>query len=391
VSGRADPNAAIVALVAHARAVTSGDREAFAAGLAALPGDERRIVVHTCHRVEVYSAGEPGDPVLRALPPGARRLDGGAAVRHLVRVACALESAVFGETEILHQVRAALEERRSGPLDPVLDRLFQVALRAGREARAHHTGPRRSLADVAVDLLPPARAGVPSPLAGSAVLVVGAGRMARLAAVESARRGARVFVANRTESRGLDLAHHVEGSIVDFEAPELEAIPGLAGIIVAVGGPWRMSGPTREALLRLRPAVIDLSSPPALDPGLAISLAERYVSVDEVAVPQLAVSERTLAALERTADRAADEFADWLVARHSVPVIAALSAHAEEHRRTELDRLRRRLPDLDDDNLAAVDQMSRRLVAAMLHEPLATLGAGGDPELEPAVRRLFRL
>ncbi|NJD28071.1 MAG: hypothetical protein FIA92_07220 [Chloroflexi bacterium] len=391
MSARPDTKDAIVALVAHARAVSSGDREAFASALGELPDDQRRIVIHTCHRVEIYCAGEPSDPVLRALPPGGRRLDGGDAVWHLIRVACALESAVFGETEILHQVRAAFEERRSGPLDPVLDRLFQVALRAGREARAHHTGPRRSLADVAVDLLPSARAGVPSPLSGTAVLVVGAGRMARLAAVESTRRGARVFVANRTESRGVELAHRIEGSIVDFEEPDLEAIPGLAGIIVAVGGPWRISGRARHALLRLRPTVIDLSSPPALDPDLVSGLAERYVSVDEVAVPQLAVSERTLAALERTADRAAAEFADWLVARHSVPVIAALSAHAEEHRRNELDRLRRRLPDLDDENLAAVDQMSRRLVAAMLHEPLATLGAGSDPELEPAVRRLFRL
>lgn len=386
----APSNAVVVALVAHARTVPSSAREAFAATAHELAHDERRIIVHTCHRVEVYSAGEPAARLARMLPSGGRRLDGQSAVHHLMRVACALESAVFGETEILHQVREAFEARRAGPLDPVLDRLFQVALRAGREARAHHTGPRRSLADVAVDLIPadPPRGGS---LAERSVLVVGSGRMGRLAAIAAARRGAHVVVANRTAARAIDLARQVGGSTVAFEDPDLGAIPALAGVIVAIGGPWRIRGGARDELRRSRPAVIDLSSPPALDATLAAELGDRYVSVDEVAAPRLAASPRALAALERTADRAAAEFCEWVAGRRSVPVIVALSTLAEEHRRSELDRLRRRLPALAEEDLALVDQMSRRIVAAVLHEPLTTLGRGAEPELEPAVRRLFGL
>ncbi len=85
---------------------------------------------------------------------------------------------------------------RSTALDPVLERLFQVALHLGRETRSWREVPPRSLADVVVDRILP----ITGPLAGRRVLVVGAGRMARLVVLSGARHGARVLVANR--SRG---------------------------------------------------------------------------------------------------------------------------------------------------------------------------------------------
>ena len=146
----------LVALVAHARSVHSEEREAFGAAAAAVAGDPRAILLRTCHRVELYVATHPGEGEhgvpLPALPEGGRRLEGLAAARHLFTVAAGLDSVVVGEDQILHQLRECLSDRHvpgaalcpvdvgshqagATGLDPVLERLFQVALHLGRETR----------------------------------------------------------------------------------------------------------------------------------------------------------------------------------------------------------------------------------------------------------------
>src|SRR5674476_1074520 len=147
------PTTTVLALIVHARGVPSAAREAFAAECEALAAHDAIILVHTCHRVELYVAlGAFGDGALPQLPPGGLRLEDAAAARHLINVACGLQSAVLGEDQILHQVRETYALRHAArPLDPVLDRLFQVALNAGRRAHGWFAGSPRSLGDVALD------------------------------------------------------------------------------------------------------------------------------------------------------------------------------------------------------------------------------------------------
>ena len=376
----------IVALAAHARSVPSEAREAFAAALAALPVDARTITVHTCHRVEVYVA--PGDgplPQLPAIPDGALQLVDAEAVRHLVAVACGLDSAVFGEDQILHQLRACLAERHlAGPLDAVLDRLFHAALRAGRRAHTWFDGSPRSLADVALDRI----ARTAGPLAGRSVLVVGAGRMGRLAAFAAHRRGADVVVVNRTDERAAALAAEVAGSVVPFQADGL--LPPLAGVVVALGGPWA-PGPTDAAALATRQIeVVDLSSPPSVPADLRALLGARFTSVDDLTVaPEFEPQDRLRRRLEALVSEAGREYCAWLRGRDAVPVIQALTAGAEHLRRAELEWLLHRLPDLPAEDRAVVEQMSHRLVAALLHAPLTALHGDDTGSLERPARDLF--
>src|SRR5450756_1477615 len=74
------PPATIVALIVHARGVPSIAREAFAAECEALRGNDAVMIVHTCHRVELYVALEAfGDGSLPHLPPRGLRLEDAAA------------------------------------------------------------------------------------------------------------------------------------------------------------------------------------------------------------------------------------------------------------------------------------------------------------------------
>jgi hypothetical protein len=254
----------VVAIVAHARTVPSLRREAFAAELATLGEGPGHLVVHTCHRVELYVAPGTFAGPLPEPPAGAQRLEDVAAVRHLISVACGLDSAVVGETQILHQLRGPIAQRGAGrALDPVLDRLFQVSLHAGRIAHGWFTGSPRSLADVALDRI----AAAIGPLEGRRILVVGVGRMGRLAAFAAMRRGCSVGVTNRGEERAAQLAREVGGTVVGFGA--LGDAPD--GVIVAIAGRWPVGSGEIDALRGRGVPLVDLSSPPALaaDPGPA--------------------------------------------------------------------------------------------------------------------------
>jgi glutamyl-tRNA reductase len=378
------PDASIVAVVAHARTTPSETREEFAAGLERLGSGPAHIVVHTCHRVELYLAGKAFDAPLPPIPERAEVLTDADAVRHLVTVACGLDSAVIGETQILHQLRETVTDRHADrPLDPALERLFQSALHAGRTAHAWFTGSPRSLADVALDRIE----GVVGPLTGRRILVVGVGRMGRLAAFAASRRGVSVVVSNRSTDRGLELAAEVGGRVAPFGVDG--SIPAVDGIVVAISGPWRIGQADADALVERRVPVVDLSSPPAVPSSLRLALADRFVSVDDLSDEDGIPGERLRLRLEKLITDTGREYCDWLRARDAVPAIHAVVTRAERHRRAELERLRRRLDRLSEEELALVDQMSHRLVAAILHAPLAALNGDASGELERAARELF--
>src|SRR5690606_6122861 len=100
-------------------------------------------------------------------------------VRHLLRVACGLESMMLGEAEILGQVRRAYEAATAaGAVDTVLHRACQTALRVGKRVRTETALGRRrpSVGSAAVRL---ARSYVPN-LADCTAMVIGAGENAEL-------------------------------------------------------------------------------------------------------------------------------------------------------------------------------------------------------------------
>jgi glutamyl-tRNA reductase len=401
-----DPDLGLVALVTHARSVPSEAREAFGDAAAVIANDPRAILLRTCHRVELYAAVDvaegPGALRFPELPVGGRRLDGMVAARHVFSVAAGLDSVVVGEDQILHQLRECLSDRHvpgaercpveigshaasATGLHPVLERLFQVALHLGRETRSWREGPPRSLADVALDRVEPAG----GPFPGRRVLVVGAGRMARLCAIAASRRGARVLVANRSSDRAAALAFDANGEPAAFgpDAP----LPEVDALLLAISGRWPLSPGAREALLAGGQPVVDLSSPPALDPAIRAALGARYTSVDDIArSPQDLLRKRVRTRFERALDDAEQNLAGWARSRDRVPAIQALSDHAETRRIEELDRLFRRLA-LDDKERELVEQMSHRLVAGLLHQPLVVLREDGSGEAERAARTLFSL
>ena len=82
-------------------------------------------------------------------------------------------------------------------------------------------------------------------------------------------------------------------------------------------------------------------------------------------------------------------------ARDAAPIVSALRSKVESARLTELERLRSKRSDLDEQQWEQVDAVTRSLVAKLLHQPTVTLKeAAGTPRgerLVEALRALFDL
>jgi glutamyl-tRNA reductase len=378
----------VLALIAHARGVPSAAREAFAAQCEALAAHDAIIVIHTCHRVELYVAlGAFGDGTLPRLPAGGLRLEDAAAARHLITVACGLKSAVLGEDQILHQVRESYARRHAArPLDPVLDRLFQVALNAGRRAHGWFAGAPRSLGDVALDEIERATGS----LVDQSVLIVGAGSMSRLSAQAAARRGARVTITNRTAERALALASNIGGKAVAADSDG--TLGPFVGAVVAVSGMWAAHPQDSASLVANGTTVVDLSSPPALSAALQTQLGKHFVCIDDLAWgPQVELADGLRGRLEKLVTESGSEYCRWLRARDYLPAIQAMTEAAEARRQSELAWLARRLPNMSEQDRALIDQMSHRLVGGILHAPKSALRLDESGELGRAAWELFGL
>ena len=379
----------IVALTAHARAVPALERVRFATRLRQA-GDGTAIVIETCHRVEVYAMSSD-DPARIAdaagLPTGGRVLVGDDAIRHAIAVAVGSDSVVIGEDQILHQLRASVAAARSsGELDAELERLFALALRAGRLARSWRQGPNRSLADLALEVVE-RRTGS---LRGREMLVVGAGRMGRLVTTAAVDGGAIVSIANRSADRARFLSAAGGGRVEPFDPGQ--RVGAFAGVVVALGGPWAIGPTTIEALLAGATIVVDLSVPPAVPEAATAALGDRFVSADELALADVAAGPTATAARSRVdqlVDSTALEFLDWLRARDARTAAEALVRRADLAREAELERLWRRHPGLPPELRDAIERMTESFANRLLREPLERLGRDPDGRTERAVRDLF--
>ena len=215
-------------------------------------------ILSTCNRVEIYAAidrfHDGGDAVRAFLTDfhGIRSREladylyayyEDRAVQHLFVVAAGIDSMVVGEVQILGQVREAFQaaqaERTAGP---VLHALFTQALRVGRRAR-HETAIGQGLASTLSVSLAVAQGQLGS-LAGRSALIVGAGKMARLAAQTLRQAGAaELVIANRTPAHGSALAAEFHGRSVPLQAidPELATVDL---VVASTASPRRSRSPS---------------------------------------------------------------------------------------------------------------------------------------------------
>jgi glutamyl-tRNA reductase len=323
------------------------------------------------------------------------------AVRHMFRVASSLDSMVLGEAQILGQVKEAYAAaQRAKTLGTVLDGLMQRAFSVAKKVRTE-TGIARypvSMAHAAVGL---AR-DIFGPLVDRRVLILGAGKMARLAARQLVDEGVRsIVVANRSFQNGSDLARELGGSAVPMDRmpEEMEA----ADIVIAsTAAPHPIV--RHDEVLRIsrrrrgRPLfLIDIAVPRDVDPRInEIDNVYLYDLDDLQGVVRSNQDERRheAALAESIVDREARAYMAWLSSLEIAPTIVDLRRRLHAIGEEELRRFRSRLGGLSPDQEKALGEMTEGLVNKLLHHPIQALkraAANGGGERLSFLREIFGL
>lgn len=370
------------------------------------------VILSTCNRTEIYFVVERGRSsesdaldlfidVTGACHPRIEQhtyyYRDEAAVRHLHRVACGMDSMIFGEVEILRQVRSAMSSSfETGFLTSVLDRLFHSALRAGRRLHAETYLGRhdRSVASAAITLAH----GVLGNISDRKILVLGAGDAGAMTIKAMLREGAcDIRVANRTYSRASNLAEHTGTVAVPLRrVPEVLCDVDL--VVCASASPLL----SKEALLSVistrcqkQIVLVDIGVPRNIDPSVRDIPGVHLFDMDDLmtmcpATPE--ERERDIASAEAIFEDQVGRFLSWWRSSHAVPTIAALEDVVEEARQRELAKTLRRMPSFDDEQKEALEALTRALVKKVLHQPITRLKLHGDDTEYIAVgRELFGL
>lgn len=320
-----------------------GQVQALLPSIAEMPGVSGCVLLATCNRTELYVHGEDGvslDPLAmlaRAAGFDAASLrglsvtrTGEACVQHLMAVAAGLESQIFGDDQILTQVRdAAALAREAQTMDSVLDTLFRRAVTAGKRVRTEVrlTGVPTSAAAAGVRRAQDFFGG----LQGRRAVVIGNGEMGRLAATALRAQGCAVTVTLRSY-------HHGE-TIVPAGC---DTFPYDRRCEVLEGADLAVSATTSPHFTLTAQQIRDLHQPPRLLLDLAMPRDIEQEAGEDARVTLYNLDDlgdlddsRNVAAKQAAArilEEEQAEFYRWHAYRQALPVIA-------EIKDTALDRL----------------------------------------------------
>jgi len=172
------------------------------------------VLVQTCNRVEIIVHGN-SDTLVSFLEAAGWKdyysFSGTDALRHLLELACGIDSMIVGEDQILGQMKSALmQAMEAGSASPVLEICINKALHAGVEAR-RRTRINRGAVSVGSAAVQLAEEKLGT-LEGKHILVIGSGEIGGLVARALAEKNlTAIYVANRTYSRAEILAKKIGG------------------------------------------------------------------------------------------------------------------------------------------------------------------------------------
>ncbi len=381
--------------------------------LCRLTPSSEAAILSTCNRSELYLqldemdvqavlswlAGYHGLP-LSDLQACAYVHENEQAVRHMMRVACGLDSMILGEPQILGQLKSAYAvAREAGTVGPLLGRLFQATFSTAKSVRTDTAIGENpvSVAFAAVSLAKQ----IFADLHRSQALLIGAGETISLVARHLHDQGIkRIVVANRTLERASSLAEQFGAhAILLADIPDELINSDIVISSTASQLPILGKGAVERALKKRRHKpifMVDIAVPRDIEPEVG-ELDDVYLyTVDdlhEVIEENLKSRQGAARAAEEMVAVGADEFMARLRELAAVDVLKAYRQQAETLRDDELQKAQRQLA-----NGAPADevlaQLARGLTNKLLHAPsvqLKKLSAEGRLDALALAQELFAL
>ena len=380
-------------------------------------GANEGVILSTCNRVEVISVypevekgvweikrflSEHHNIPLETLDEHLYSHTGEAAVKHLFRVAAGLDSMVMGEPQILGQAKDAYSLAiHNNTAGVIVNKLFHKAFSAAKRVRTETKigAGAVSVSFAAVELAKK----IFGNLRDKAVMLVGAGEMAELAATHLLSNGVReIVITNRTYERAVEMAREFNGVAVMFR----EFLHYLKNVDIVIAStaaanfiirPDDVTAVMKER--KHRPMFfIDISVPRNIDP-LVNNIDNAYVfDIDDLAgVVEANIRERKKEAgeAEVIVEEEIKTFYRWVNSLDVVPTIIALKQNLERIRKQELEKALSELEGVSEKDRGVLEKMTSAIIQKVLHKPLTHLkkeakSVEGDFFIE-ATRKLFDL
>ena len=378
------------------------------------PGVVEAAIISTCNRTEIYchlddevDSSVAGNWLEKfhqqqnlSLDRYSYQYQGDDVIRHLLRVACGLDSMVLGEPQILGQIKTAYSEALNNEtVGKCLGRLFQHAFTVAKQVRTD-TAIGNSPVSVAFAAVSLAKQ-IFANLSEATALLIGAGETIELAARHLHDNGVgRIIIANRTIARAHNLAVQVNGYAIDLsEMPNHIAEADIVVSSTASQLPILGKGTVERALRerKRRPIfMVDIAVPRDIESEVG-DLEDIYLyCVDDLHdIIEENLQSRRDAALqaEEIIDSQVDNFINWLRTQDAVPVIRALRTNAHNESDYLLEKAKKQLQQ-GVDTEQVLKELARTLTNKLLHEPSRQLRqSGNDTEnnLIEAARSLFNI
>lgn len=363
-----------------------------------LDGDAEVVFLSTCNRTEVYLYGTGAD--VRGVQDAVsaqvghpwpeehsfRRKDE-SAVRHVLQVTSGIRSMVRGDEQVFGQMKEAYRRAvNHGGVHSVMHRLMHAAFRAAKKV-ARETKLGEGAASVSTAALALARAHFADRDAGEAledrrVLLVGTGKMGRLALnALDPEDPAALRVANRSPegARAVTVEHNAEAVAwtdrhAAADTSDLVLVATDAPEPVIEASPLSSSeGPRRETLF------VDISMPRNVDPEVGTLEDCTLYDLEDLQ----AWTERVQAKRKEEVPRAKtlceeelEEFVTWVFHQEAMqPAIQALRDTFDTIREQEVERHAHRT----DMNREEVDHLTKSIMQKVLAVPIVKL-KNVDPE-----------
>ena len=387
-------------------------------GIKSCEGVYEGFILSTCNRVEIcavvsdvqvghksvqqFLEGVHQGEIQDSLEPYFYYYESQEAIRHVFRVACSLDSMVIGEPQILGQIKEAFQEARCRKSTGViLNRLFNKALSVAKRVR---TQTRIAESPVSVSSAAVELAGrIFGQMEQIAVLLVGSGEMAELAARHFTGEGVRrIKILGRSFERASELAKVFQGEAVPFDSLFSELRETDIVICSTSATHYLITADQMRKVIQARKNrpifLVDLSVPRNIEPQIN-RIDNVYVyDIDDLQMVVEANKKQRESEATKAEAIVGEEvlvLCEWLKSLDVVPTIVGLREMAEGIRRAEVQKVLGKLDQISPVARQVLDVVSQSIVNKILHAPLIALkreanSSSGALYLD-TVRKLFNL
>jgi glutamyl-tRNA reductase len=328
-------------------------------------------------------------------------LTAGDAARHLFRVATGTDSMVLGDVQILAQVKEGFHlATELGTAGFFMNRLFQLAFRAGKRARTETEigNGAVSVSYAAVELSEK----IFDDLHKKSALVIGAGETADLTATHlRGKEIGKLLITNRTQERAEQLAAKVQGVVIPFDN-WFDTLPDVDIVISSVEvNRFILAASDIQRILKHHGGktlfIIDIGVPRNIDPEVK-NIENIFLydldTLNLMVKENLQKRRAEIPKVETVIAEVLAELTHWYSSLEVNPTITALTEFMENIRQEELSKNINRF---DPKDRELVELVTKRIINKIIHAPIVNLRGGQETSLVErlqkmsAIQKLFGL